>query len=234
MTYYLTADGRLSPSKPGASKDNGALGYTYPLGTELVSDNEQFAIKPQTGGFLAYRTPPMTEDTTILGFSQLTFYMSSEQKDTDVMVVLHDIDENGNTLYLTRDFLRASLRAIDPGRSTPEEQVRAFTKAEPLVPGQVYEMKLSIPPLGHVVRKGHSLELAIMSPSSIGQPNWGPMILDLPGRNTVYQSAQYLSSLTISVLPGVAAQAPAPACGVMERQPCRKAPPRPAQQTALR
>jgi predicted acyl esterase len=175
----------------------------------------------------------MAEDTTILGFSQLTFYLSSEQKDTDVMVVLHDIDENGDTLYLTRDFLRASLRAIDPAKSNAEETVRSFAKPEPLTPGQIYEMKLSIPPLGHVIRKGHSLELAIMSPSHIGQPNWGFSILDLPGRNTVYHSAQYPSSLTLSVLPGEKAQAPAPPCGVMERQPCRKAP-RPPQQTAQR
>ena len=233
MTFYMTADGKLSPTKQAASKDNGARGYTYPLGTELIADNDQFAVKTPASGMLTYRTTPMTEDTTLLGFSQLTFYMSSEQKDTDVMVVLHDIDESGDTLYLTRDFLRASLRAIDPAKSSPEEQVRSFAKSEPLTPGQIYEMKLSIPPLGHVLRKGHSLELGIMAPSQIAQPNWGFSILDLPGRNTVYHSAQYPSSLTLAVLPGVTAQAPAPPCGVMERQPCRKAP-RPPAQTAQR
>ena len=224
MTYYLTVDGKLSPDKPGAVKDNGARGYTYPMGTELIADNDQFAMRPHPTGTLSYRTEPMAEDVTLLGFSQFTFYLSSEQTDTDVMVVLHDIDEQGNTLYLTRDFLRASMRAIDPKRSNAEETVRAFTKSEPLTPGQIYEMKLSIPPLGHVLRKGHSLELAIMAPSHIGQPNWGVMILDLPGRNMVYHSAQYPSSLTLSTLPGEKAQAPAPPCGVMERQPCRKAP----------
>ena len=230
MTFYLTADGRLSPETPRAATDNGARGYTYPMGTELVADNDQFAVRPNPTGVLSYRTEPMAEDMTLLGFSQLTFYLSSEQTDTDVMVVLHDIDPQGNTLYLTRDFLRASLRAIDPKRSNAEETVRAFTKSEPLTPGQIYEMKLSIPPLGHVLRKGHSLELAIMAPSHIGQPNWGFMILDLPGRNTVYHSAQYPSSLTLATLPGEKAQAPAPPCGVLERQPCRKAP----EQTASR
>ena len=230
MTFYLTADGTLSPEKPGAVKNNGARSYAYPMGTELVANNDQFALRPHPTGTLSYRTEPMAEDVTLLGFSQFTFYLSSEQTDTDVMVVLHDIDEQGNTLYLTRDFLRASMRAIDPKRSNAEETVRAFTKSEPLTPGQIYEMKLSIPPLGHVLRKGHSLELAIMAPSHIGQPNWGVMILNLPGQNTVYHSAQYPSSLTLSVLPGETAKAPAPACGVMEFQPCRKAP----EQTASR
>ena len=225
MTLYLRADGALTPAQPAASKEDGARSYTYPMGTELVADNDQFAIAPRPGGFLSYRTAPMSEDTTILGFSQLTFYMSSEQADTDVMVVLHDIDEDGNTLYLTRDFLRASFRAIDSSRSNEEETLRSFTKPEPLTPGQIYEMKLSIPPLGHVLRAGHSLELAILAPSPIGQPDWGVMIADLPGRNTVYHSPRYPSSLTLSVLPGEEARAPAPPCGVMEFQPCRKAPP---------
>ena len=234
VPFYLTADGRLTLEKPRAVEDDGARSYTYPMATELVADNVQFAMRPRAGGFLSYRTAPMTEDITILGFSQLTFYLSSEQKDTDVMVVLHDVDENGDTLYLTRDFLRASLRAIDSTKSNEEETVRSFAKSEPLTPGQIYEIKLSIPPLGHVVRKGHSLELAIMAPSHIGQPNWGFMIVDLPGRNTVYHSAQYPSKLMLSVLPGETAQAPAPPCGVMERQPCRKAPPPPPQTAQLR
>lgn len=224
ITLYLTADGKLSADKPGASADNGPRSYTYPMGTELVADNEQFEVRPSPAGTLTYRTAPMTEDTTILGFSQLTFYMSSQQKDTDVMVVLHDIDESGNTLYLQRDFLRASMRALDTARSTPEETLRAFTKVEELVPGRIYEMKLSIPPLGHVVRRGHALELAIMAPSHIAQPNWGFMIVNEAGLNTVYHSAQYPSSLTIPVLPGAKAQAVAPPCGAMERQPCRPAP----------
>lgn len=223
-TYYLTADGKLSRERPAASKDNGARRYVYPVGTELVGDNDQFALRPAPGGSLSYRTPPMAEDTTILGYPELTFYLSAEQKDTDVMVTLHDIDEGGNTLYLQRDFLRASKRAINTARSLPDEALRGFDKVEPLVPGQVYEMKLSIPPLGHVLRRGHSLELSIMAPSPIGQPNWGMMILDLPGRNTVYQSAQYPSKLTLPVVPGVRAQAPPPPCGSMEFQPCRMAP----------
>src|SRR5205807_1975993 len=67
-TYYLTGDGKLTPDKPGSGTDNGSRAYTYPLGTELVADNEQFAIKPQASGFLSYKTAPMTTDTTLLGF----------------------------------------------------------------------------------------------------------------------------------------------------------------------
>jgi predicted acyl esterase len=70
----------------------------------------------------------MAEDTTILGFTQVNLFIGSSQPDTDLMVVLHDVDEAGNTTYLQRDFVRASLRAIDPAASTDEEQLRRFDR----------------------------------------------------------------------------------------------------------
>ena len=223
-TYYLTVDGKLSQDTPAASPDNGPRKYLSGPGTEMVADNAHFAIPPVSVGVLDYRTEPMTEDTTILGYSQFTFYLSSDQQtDTDVMVTLHDVDEHGNILYLQQDFLRASLRAIDTKSSYPDEQLRSFNKKEPLVPGRIYEMRLSIPPIGHVLRRGHSLELSIMTPPAIAPGgHWGFTLLDLPGRNTVYHSPQYPSQLVLPILPGARAQGPAPPCGALDHQPCRK------------
>ena len=141
------------------------------------------------------------------------------------MVTLHDVDEQGNILYLQADVLRASLRAIDTKNSYPDEQLRSFDKKEPLVPGQIYEMRLSIPPIGHVLRRGHSLELSIMTPPAIAPGgHWGYTLLALPGRNTVYHSPQYPSRLVLPILPEARAQGPAPPCGALDHQPCRKAP----------
>lgn len=225
-TYHLTADGKLSKDRPAASPDSGARKYLYGPGTEMASNNESFAIPPVPVGVLNYRTEPVIEDTTILGYPQFTFYLSSDQqRDTDVMVTLHDVDEQGNILYLQQDFMRASLRAIDAKNSYPDEQIRGFNRKEPLEPGKIYEMRLSIPPIGHVLRRGHSLELSIMTPPAVAAPgHWGFTLLDLPGRNTVYHSAQYPSRLVLPVLAGAKAQGPAPACGALDHQPCRKAP----------
>lgn len=223
-TLYMTADGKLSRERPAARPDNGVRSYLYPTGTELVGNNEQFAVKSRPIGLLGYRTEPMTEDTTILGLPQLTFYVSSEQKDTDFMVTLHDIDADGNTLFLQRGLLRASMRAVDAARSTPDQIIQRYDKPEELVPGTIYEMKLSLYALGHVVRQGHTLELSLMAPSPLFQPDWGPLPLALPSLNRVYHSAQYPSSLTLPIVPGARAQAPPPPCGSLQFQPCRFAP----------
>jgi putative CocE/NonD family hydrolase len=223
-TLYLTADGQLRQEKPGAEKDNGKRSYTFPSGTELVGSNVQFASPPDTSGALTYRTPAMDEDTTILGSPLLTFHASAEHKDTDFMVALHDISPSGDTLYLQRGFLRASLRAVDAARSTPHYLSRPYNKVEELIPGQIYEMKISIPPLGHVVRRGHALELVIMAPSPTPQPDWGLLPVELPGVNSVYHSSAYPSNLMLPVVPGRKAEASAPSCGTLEMQPCRPAP----------
>ncbi|MDT8369676.1 MAG: CocE/NonD family hydrolase [Longimicrobiales bacterium] len=221
VTLYLTADGELSREEPPARPDHGERSYLYPTGTELIGNNEQFEVPPSRRGSLTYRTEPMPEDRTILGLPRLTFHVSSEQSDTDFMVTLKDVDPDGNTLFVQRGYLRASLRAVDPERSTPDQIVQAFDTREELVPGRIHEVTMSLYAVGHVVRRGHRLELSILAPSATPQPRWGPVPLDLPSVNRVYHSPEYPSRLTLPIVPGETAPAPPPECGVLQFQPCR-------------
>jgi predicted acyl esterase len=166
----------------------------------------------------------MEDDLGLLGAPQISFQVTSEQKDTDFMVAMHDISPAGDTLYLQRGFLRASMRALDAARSTPHRLFYAFTNPQQVVPGQRYEIKIGLPPLGHVFRRGHVIELVIMSPGATPTPDWGLMPVDLPGRNTVHHSAEHAATLRLPIIPGLKAQAPPPPCGSTEFQPCRPAP----------
>lgn len=223
--FYLTADGTLSDQKPAASTDEGARSYLYPAGTELVGDNTQFAMAPYDQGSLAYRTQPLAADMTILGLPRLAFSFSSEQKDTDFMFTLKDVDPAGNTLFLQRAYLRASMRALDEEQSTQDEIVQSFRKVQELVPGQIYDIQLSIPALGHVVRKGHRLELSILAPNAIPAPVMGGVPVGLASVNKVYHSSRYPASLVLPVVPGEKAMADPPPCGSLLFQPCRQAAP---------
>jgi putative CocE/NonD family hydrolase len=222
--FYLTADGKLSPEKPASGGNDGVRTYAYPAGTELVGSNEQFAITPYEYGSLSYQTEPMADDVTILGLPLLTFFFNSEQKDTDFMITLKDVDATGNTLFLQKAFLRASLRSIDKSKSSAHEIIQSFNKVEELTPGQVYEIKISIPAIGHVVRKGHRLQLSILAPSPIPAPVMGGVPVGLPSFNKIFHSAQFLSTLVLPIVPGEKARAAAPECGSLQNQPCRRAP----------
>ena len=234
-TFHLTADGRLSPS-PVTKEESGQRTYVFPVGTELTGDNAVFANAPAPLGTLAYRTAPLQEDVALLGSAQLTLYAGSERSDTDFMVVLHDVNARDETTYVQRAFLRASHRAVDAARSSVHRVVHRHDRMEALKPGVVYEIKLSMTDAGHVFRRGHRIELAIMAPSATPSPDWGPMPLDLAGVNTVYHSAQHPSQLKIPVVPGLKAQGPEPKCGELAGaglfQPCRQ--PGPEANTAAR
>ncbi|MEO7962737.1 MAG: CocE/NonD family hydrolase C-terminal non-catalytic domain-containing protein, partial [Gemmatimonadaceae bacterium] len=194
-----------------------------PTGTELIGSNQQFALPVEPEGVLVYRSAPMTADLTMLGAPQMTFYVSIQHDDADFVVDLHDLYPNGDVQYLQRGLLRASMRALDPARSRSDAIRHQFNKRDPLLPGKVYEIKMSLPPIGAVIREGHRLEVTIMAPSPIAQPDWGFAPGGQPGRNTVYHSATQQSVINIPVLANAKAQGPAPVCGSLDFQPCRPA-----------
>lgn len=216
-TLYLHGDGTLGDE----SGDNAERSYFYPSGTELPGSQLQFELRPLDWGALSYRSSPMSTDTAILGSPQLRLHVTSEQADTDFLVVLHDVSPRGEVTYLQRAYLRASHRGVDPERSTPQYVFHPHTSAEPVKPGAVYEVQLSIPPVAHLLRAGHALELLIAAPSPIPAPAWGVMPLMLPGFNTIHHGKAHPSQLRIPVVPGVEAQAPPPGCGELLFQPCR-------------
>ena len=69
------------------------------------------------------------------------------------------------------------------------------------------------------------MELSILAPNPIPQPEMGPITISLPALNTVYHDAAYPSALVLPIVPDEVAAAPPPACGVLLLQLCRAKPP---------
>jgi predicted acyl esterase len=223
VTFYLTASGRLLQDVPSTSVDVGIRSYTYPIGTELVGSNEQFALVPHPLGTLSYQTSPMSSDLALLGAPQLILHFSSDATDTDFLFTLKDIDPDGNALFLQRSVLRASMRAVDEAQSTPDEIIQSFAEGKTLVPGEIVEVRLSLSALGHVLRQGHRLELSILAPSAIPNPIWGFASTAASAVNNVYHGGTYLSQLRLPVVPEEIAKSPAPRLGTLRNQPYRAA-----------
>ncbi|MER8486434.1 CocE/NonD family hydrolase [Mesorhizobium sp. M1322] len=221
--YYLTADARISPDKPGATPYEDSRAYLYPTGAELYGNNEQFAAKPYQQGVLNYRTDFAASDMTLLGSPQVTLYLSIDDgDDTDLELILKDVGPDGNVLFLQSGQLRASLRAIDEQRTSSDEIVHLFREREKLMPGTIYEIKMSISPIGHVVREGHRLELTIGAPNPIIKQSIGSFPIGAASINRVYHSEKYPSSIILPIIPGARARAPAPERGIQRAKPCRK------------
>ncbi|AIT82263.1 CocE/NonD family hydrolase [Novosphingobium pentaromativorans] len=224
MRYYLTPDGGISPDKPGVKADNGARLYLYPTGSEMVYDNQAFALQPNAAGVLNYRTEPMAADMTLLGNPSITFYISIDNgDDTDLQLILTDVDPDGKVLYLQSGLRRASFREIDAERSSADEVVAAYRRSEKLEPGKIYQVQMSLlGPVAHVVRKGHRLGLSVEATSATLRKAASGIPAGSVSINRVFHSDRYPSSIVLPILPGVGAGAPAPECGTLRNQPCRK------------
>jgi uncharacterized protein len=142
-TFYLHKDGVLSEHElwPGEGSD--------------AFDESNFEH-----GALIYATPPLVENTEVLGPSVLTLYVSTTDTDALLFATLLLIDRGGKEHELTRGWLRASQRALRQD-STPWEPVLAHTNREPLEPGKIYELKFPIVATARLFQAGERIALRI-------------------------------------------------------------------------
>jgi uncharacterized protein len=216
LSLTLLADGRLEADTVA---EPGERSYTYPVGTELVGSQAAFAIPPHPQGVVRYQTDPLPEDLMLLGAPVLTLHLSSEQTDTDLMAVLYDLSPDGHITYVQRGFLRASHRGLTAS-PLAGEFFHDHSTIRRLRPGAVHEIVVPFYAVGHVIRRGHRLVLAVLAPPAVPSPNWSFAVAMQPSRNTIHHSAQFASRLTLQVVPG-GARSEAPPCGALEFQPCR-------------
>lgn len=176
---------------------------------------------------LRYITDPLPEDTLMIGPISLKLYASIDQEDTNWIVVLKDVGPDvsvhtareGETAVpanlpereLTRGWLRASLRALDPARSKPWKPWHLLTRAakKPVVPGEINEYDIEISSTANLFEKGHRICLDITSldlPTGVGGAT---NIIYIPYHicssktvlHKVYHNEKYPSHLLLPIIP---------------------------------
>jgi hypothetical protein len=179
----------LSPSKSGAvfSLNDGSLGASPPDSASAthcsypnpgwVSGVVGFAPGGPVSGFdavrriLTFTTASLETELEIAGPLRVVLYASSSASDTDFFVKLSDqypqtaaeASSSGNARFevVSRGWLRASHRALDPKRSTTEVPLHSHEFEEPLVAGEIYKFELSLEPQAYLFQSGHRIRLEI-------------------------------------------------------------------------
>lgn len=115
---------------------------------------------------------PFAVETEITGPLAAKLWVSSSTEDTDVFLVLHLFDPDGNEVRfhgatepkqsISQGWLRASHRRLDSARSLPWRPVHPHQKREPLAPGEVYELDIEIWPTCIVAPAGYRLGLTVL------------------------------------------------------------------------
>ncbi len=176
------------------------------------------------GTALAYATPPLDDDMTIVGPSSIDLWLQSTAGDTDVQVTLSEIRPDGLEAYVQNGWLRASHRKLDRRTSTKIDPrpTHLQSDASPLPFGQFSKVRVELFAVAHVFRKGSRIRISIEAPGG-DRTRWAfdtPLTGGLV-QNTIARSTAHASRIVLPVIPGVQAPPTLPPCPGLRGQPCR-------------
>jgi uncharacterized protein len=206
-------DGSLTRESPDGEP---SVSYTYPnpgwmMGVVGFGPNNQ---PDPARRVLTFSTAPLDRDLEIAGPIKLVLYGSSTRNDMDFFVKLSEQmpqspedrakDLNPAYFWITKGWLRASHRALDPQKSTEMEPYHTHTNPEPIEPGKIYRFDISVEPMAHRFKKGSRVRLEIVNgDSAITDVLWTHYFIPSKiGTDTIYHSAEYPSALTLPVTEG--------------------------------
>jgi hypothetical protein len=209
---YLRLD-REASNKPDAVE--GALTAECPKTTGKVTYEASFPSRPgdhQWG--VSFETEPMKEDTEVTGPIVLNLWVSSTSEDMDIFATIRNIGPDGKDLHeigqraapvqcVTKGWLRASHRKLDPAKSLPYRPYHAHDERWWLKDGEIVECQVEIWPTSMVFRKGHKLRLDIGPMDGVGTLYFSHFHIDYNygAKNTIYSGGDKQSYLLLPVIP---------------------------------
>src|SRR5439155_1525760 len=114
-----------------------------------------------------------------------------------------EVGSQGQPVPLTKGWLRASHRKLDPERSLPYRPYHVHDERWWLKPGEPVECQVEIWPTSIVLGKGHRLRLDIQPRDGVGSAPYTHYQADynLGAENTIYAGGDKASYLLLPVIP---------------------------------
>ncbi|NTZ64124.1 CocE/NonD family hydrolase [Agrobacterium tumefaciens] len=161
-----------------------------------------------TRGSLTFTSPPLVENTEIVGPIALNIHASTTDTDIHWFASLLHIDAEGKETLLTRGWLKGSHRKLDAGKSKPWLPVHVHTEEEPLTPNEVYEFNIEIRPYGILLKAGERIAVRIKGVDDEQPANslhafaTGHLWRQHSSRVTVHHDAKHPSHLLLPITKG--------------------------------
>jgi uncharacterized protein len=161
---------------------------------------------------ISLETAPLTDDTEITGPLAAVLWVSSITEDMDVFLTLRKIGPDGKDVFevgqqgqdvaVTKGWLRASHRELDPALTLPYRPYHKHTRRQYLEPGEIVRLDIEIWPTSMVFQKGHRIRLDIQPRDGICSAPFTHYHADYnTGTNTVYAGGDMESFLLLPVIP---------------------------------
>jgi uncharacterized protein len=163
---------------------------------------------------ISLRSEPMEADTEITGPIVLVVWVSSTSEDMDIFATIRNIGPDGRDVWeigqqgwdevpVTKGWLRASHRKLDPARSLPCRPYHAHDERQWLSPGEIVECHVEIWPTCMVFKKGHRIQLDVQPRDGVGASVYRhyPADYNAGAENTLHSGPDRPSYLLLPVIP---------------------------------
>ncbi|MGH9104026.1 MAG: CocE/NonD family hydrolase [Acidimicrobiales bacterium] len=120
-----------------------------------------FEDSPFLHGEAVFLTPPLVEETELMGSVVARLFVSTTDTDALVMVSLFALGAGGGASELSRGWLRASQAALDEEGSRRHLPRHSHDRRRPLDPGATYELTIPMAATGSRIRPGERLGLRV-------------------------------------------------------------------------
>jgi predicted acyl esterase len=197
-----TAEGALVAKAPDATKK-----VTYSAGP-----GHYRPVSGRSG--VSFETPPMEKDTEVTGPLVLNLWVSSSAEDMDIYATIRNIDPAGKDVCevgqrgepvgcVTKGWLRASHRKLDPEKSFPYRPYHAHDERWWLEPDEIVECQVEIWPTSMVFKKGHKLRLDVTPRDGAASGHFTHYNADYNAgaKNSLYSGGDKLSWLMLPIIP---------------------------------
>jgi uncharacterized protein len=157
---------------------------------------DQRGIINSAGKILVYHTPALAQDTDLAGFFKLSAWISIDQPDTDFVTAVYEIKQDGSSVALSDDMLRARYR-------------KSLRDAQPVKPGAIERYDFDhFTFTARRIAKGSRLRLILAPVNSLwSQKNYnsGGIVANESGKDarkvtvTLYHDASRPSALYVPI-----------------------------------
>jgi putative CocE/NonD family hydrolase len=172
-TYYLGDESSLSPSPPAEASGEDLYGVDFEVGSALAprwlgplfSDTWYPDRKERDRDLLVYESAPLGGAMEVTGYPVVRLNLSSNRSDGAFFVYLEDVSPTGTVTYVTEGVLRGIHRKVSQDPSTWKRPIPFHSylaaDAEPLIPGEVFELAIGLEPTSFLFKEGHRIRIAI-------------------------------------------------------------------------
>jgi hypothetical protein len=136
---------------------------------EYMTDDQRFAARRPD--VMVYQTDVLTEDVTLTGPLTADLFVSTTGTDADYVVKLIDVFPDTLSGYPENDkkVPMQGYQMLVRGEVMRGRFRNSFEKPAPFKPGEVTEVKFSIPDVAHTFKRGHRIMIQV-------QNSWFPLV----------------------------------------------------------